>query len=215
MAYIGKVPTAVPLSTNDLADSIVTSAKITDGTISLADLSATGTKDATTFLRGDNTFAEAGGGGITEADQWRITGDNSSAGDITSNWERVDNSGQGYLGTGMTQSSGVFTFPSTGIWEVKFNVTCYKNGEVRNAGFELYYSSDAGSNFTIMASSSTFIQQTEGSFTYSSAELKSLLDITNTSNDKIKFSFSGTGVSLRGETNLNLTYATFIRLGDT
>ena len=30
---------------------------ITDGTIALADLSATGTKDATTFLRGDNTFA--------------------------------------------------------------------------------------------------------------------------------------------------------------
>jgi len=52
MAYIGKVPTAVPLS----------SADIEDGTIQLADLSATGTKDATTFLRGDNTFAEAGGG---------------------------------------------------------------------------------------------------------------------------------------------------------
>jgi len=32
------------------------------GNIALADLSATGTKDATTFLRGDNTFATAGGG---------------------------------------------------------------------------------------------------------------------------------------------------------
>lgn len=62
MAYIGKVPTAVPLTSSDLADSIVTSAKISDGTITLADLSATGTKDATTFLRGDNTFASAGGG---------------------------------------------------------------------------------------------------------------------------------------------------------
>ena len=46
MAYIGKVPTAVPLSGAD----------IEDGTIQLADLSATGTKDSTTFLRGDNTF---------------------------------------------------------------------------------------------------------------------------------------------------------------
>jgi len=34
-----------------------------DNTVSLAKLTATGTKDATTFLRGDNTFAEAGGGG--------------------------------------------------------------------------------------------------------------------------------------------------------
>ena len=33
-----------------------------DNTVSLAKLTATGTQDATTFLRGDNTFAEAGGG---------------------------------------------------------------------------------------------------------------------------------------------------------
>jgi hypothetical protein len=32
-----------------------------DNTVSLAKLTATGTKDATTFLRGDNTFASAGG----------------------------------------------------------------------------------------------------------------------------------------------------------
>lgn len=35
---------------------------VSDGTIGLNKLSASGTKDATTFLRGDNTFAEAGGG---------------------------------------------------------------------------------------------------------------------------------------------------------
>ena len=34
---------------------------VSDGTIGIAKLSATGTKDATTFLRGDNTFATAGG----------------------------------------------------------------------------------------------------------------------------------------------------------
>jgi hypothetical protein len=50
MPFIGNKPTAVPLSGAD----------IEDGTIGLADLSATGTKDATTFLRGDNTFATAG-----------------------------------------------------------------------------------------------------------------------------------------------------------
>ena len=61
MPFIGNKPTAVPLTSSDLEDNIVTSAKITDGTIALADLSATGTKDATTFLRGDNTFASAGG----------------------------------------------------------------------------------------------------------------------------------------------------------
>ena len=47
----------------NLDASKITTGTITpsDGTVSLAKLSATGTKDATTFLRGDNTFAVAGG----------------------------------------------------------------------------------------------------------------------------------------------------------
>ena len=39
----------------------VGASQIADGSIALGKLSATGTKDATTFLRGDNTFASAGG----------------------------------------------------------------------------------------------------------------------------------------------------------
>ena len=57
MGYLGYKPADKPLTSADITDSIITSAKITDATIALADLSATGTKDATTFLRGDNTFA--------------------------------------------------------------------------------------------------------------------------------------------------------------
>lgn len=39
------------------SDNSVTAAKVVDGTLGLGELSASGTKDATTFLRGDNTFA--------------------------------------------------------------------------------------------------------------------------------------------------------------
>jgi len=49
------------VTTAKLADSSVTTAKLNDASVSLAKLTATGTKDATTFLRGDNTFASAGG----------------------------------------------------------------------------------------------------------------------------------------------------------
>jgi hypothetical protein len=45
----------------------VGASQIVDSSIALGKLSATGTKDATTFLRGDNTFAEAGGGVNTPA----------------------------------------------------------------------------------------------------------------------------------------------------
>jgi len=57
------------LSTGDVIDFVMVLGNTldvgtpSDNTVSLAKLTATGTKDATTFLRGDNTFAEAGGGG--------------------------------------------------------------------------------------------------------------------------------------------------------
>ena len=66
MPFIGNAPARVPLTSADITDSVITSAKIVDGTIALADLSATGTKNSTTFLRGDNTFAEAGGGKVLQ-----------------------------------------------------------------------------------------------------------------------------------------------------
>jgi hypothetical protein len=46
------------------SDNTVTTAKLSDSSVSLAKLTATGTKNSTTFLRGDNTFAEAGGGAM-------------------------------------------------------------------------------------------------------------------------------------------------------
>ena len=60
-------------------------------------------------------------GGLSMADQWRLTANATGASaDITSNWERNDSTGFGQLGTGMTESSGIFTFPSTGIYLVRF-----------------------------------------------------------------------------------------------
>jgi len=59
-------------------------------------------------------------GGITMVDQWRLTTDFTGiANPITSNLEQNDSSGNGVpLGSSMTQSSGVFTFPSTGIYMI-------------------------------------------------------------------------------------------------
>jgi hypothetical protein len=74
MGYLGYKPADKPLTAADITDSIITSAKIVDGTIvngdianstiALAKLSATGTADATTFLRGDNSFATPAAGAM-------------------------------------------------------------------------------------------------------------------------------------------------------
>ena len=58
--------------------------------------------------------------GVTEIDSWRVTAsftpsDNS---DVTSNWERVDTNFT-KVGTGLSESSGIFTFPQTGIYKIR------------------------------------------------------------------------------------------------
>ena len=54
--YLGQA-----LQTVNPPNASVGASQIVDSSIALGKLSATGTKDATTFLRGDNTFASAGG----------------------------------------------------------------------------------------------------------------------------------------------------------
>jgi hypothetical protein len=81
MPFIGNKPTAVPLNGAD----------IQDGTIGLADLSATGTKDATTFLRGDNTFAEAGGGA------WNLISTTTISSDATVSITGMDSTYKNYV----------------------------------------------------------------------------------------------------------------------
>ena len=55
--------------------------------------------------------------GITMMDQWRIRNDNNKGNNevIDYNWERSDTF-FAQIGTGMSESSGIFTFPQTGIY---------------------------------------------------------------------------------------------------
>jgi hypothetical protein len=75
-----------------------------------------------TLQNGGTNFLQ----GITMADQWRLTASiNGTNGDITANLERNDSPSYGSIGTGMTESSGIFSFPSTGIYLV--TVSAYFN----------------------------------------------------------------------------------------
>ena len=205
------------LVTNDVIDFIQILGDVldlgvpSDSTVSLAKLTATGTKDATTFLRGDNTFATVVSG-LTEADNWRITTDIANpSGFITTNWERSDSTGSGYLGTGMTESSGVFSFPSTGYYLViAFGLVKFTAGAHDGGDFSINATTD-NSNYT-----RTMLSQSSSATTnYNQATSGCMIfDVTDTSTHKIKFSSSGTW-SLKGSTSENRTHVLFIKLGDT
>ena len=185
-----------------------------DNTVSLAKLTATGTKDATTFLRGDNSFQEVPAGGITMADQWRLTADSSGNGAINSNLERNDSTGFNYIGTGMTESSGVFSFPSTGIYYVhaKFNAQSDGSGGNDNNITGVMYVTTDNSNYTKVSEARGRVDNTHDTIVCTS-----FIDVTNISNVKVYFNKENfnTGSVFSGNTSHNMTEFTFIRLGDT
>jgi hypothetical protein len=179
---------------------------ITDGTIVNADINASA---------GIVTSKLSGALGITEADQWRLSADNtySSASDITTNWERNDTDFS-LIGTGMTQSSGIFTFPSTGIYLVTINAT----GENNAASDYIQISLNTTTNNSTYNVRAMNYQHATGSGKYMGWYANAIFDVTSTANCKVKFRMeqiqSGT-VLFQGSSVANRTYATFIRLGDT
>jgi len=154
--------------------------------------------------------------GITMADQFCLTSSFSgSALPIASNLARVARTGQGTINGGMTESSGIFTFPSTGIYLVNFTASFQYNGDSRYIFITMQATTD-NSNYSAVAETPTFIQQTSSATTYAMATCSSLIDVTDTSNVKVRFFVSplNSSVTTRGEA-ISATYMQFIRLGDT
>tara|TARA_Y100001938_G_scaffold121975_1_gene170012 strand:+ start:548 stop:1357 length:810 start_codon:yes stop_codon:yes gene_type:complete len=168
----------------------------------------------------DVAWAAAAAGGLTEVDQWCVSSDyavgSSGWHTLTANWQRptgttaADGSD---LGTGMTQSSGAFTFPSTGFWLVTFHATGYNSSNRQE--WKIDIRTVAGVS---LAQSQTGIVDGGSSDWYESQSCSCIMDITDTSADAGKVNFR---VNADGTMNIDAagsqqrTGATFIKLADT
>ena len=151
-------------------------------------------------------------------DQWRAT-TNTGVSQYTStdvtNWERVDGTAFGTLNGGMTESSGVFTFPSTGIYKVEF-VPYFNDTESNNAIRGMIKMTTDNSSYSSIAQNQQGVPDVD-TYNYGSVYVCALVDITNTSQCKVKFTvYSGYGnFDYNGDSTTNETYATFTRVGGT
>jgi len=153
-------------------------------------------------------------GGITMADQWRTSANAfiNSSNDITANWERVDTDSYGTIGSAMSQSSGIFTFPSTGIYLVQALVAILPDGVRTIAGAEIRVTT----NNSGYSSATDAYQHTTAQNYNISVYMSFILDVTDTSNVKLKLSYSANGsATVVGDSGSTRTGMTFIRLGDT
>jgi hypothetical protein len=147
--------------------------------------------------------------GITEADQWRLTANiTANTNPISANLERVDNTGAGYLGTGMSVASGIWTFPSTGLWRVEANISASMGASDAVAVLHIrQYISEVPTDVVgINVGTNGDYDSASGCFLY---------NVTDTATHQITFRTSSiVGTTMFGDTDVNGTYFTFTRLGD-
>ena len=163
------------------------------------------------------TAAKAAGRGLTEIDQWRLNA-STTLGDgndiITSNWERVDTApNSGKLGTGMSQSSGVWTFPSTGWWHVTYEMHWFSTSIVRYA----YAIVDTAAG-TQIAEAQNSIAMNGSSWWGSFVSCQFIVDITDTSADSNKLRFrvnADEDLNIGNSSSDTRTNVSFLKLAET
>ena len=214
------------IDTAHIADDQITLAKMasgTDGNIISYDTSgnpvavATGTDGQVLTSSGADAVCafEDAPGGLSESDQWRLTSNltlGTSSAFITANLERVDTVFD-KVGTGMSESSGVFSFPSTGIWLVMMNVEG-NGGQTEYVLGEIFVTED-DSAYTRRGSGTQFSSASNRHWGLSCMVQVDVTDITN-----VKIKFGGykqdtNAMNFNGSTDENSTCFTFIKLGDT
>ena len=184
-------------------------------TFKLPDADGTAGQVLQTDGNGNLTFVNPGG--ISFSQQWRLTSNKSTSSttsDISANLEVVDSDGYGGLGGTMTQSSGIFTFPSTGIYLIlaKGSYSASGGSTSNYNEMDLHTTTD-NSTFNRAAIGWCYI----ASGGYGTAACDFMFDVTNTSTHKVKFraASASSNAYLTANSNDNQTHFTFIRLGDT
>ena len=158
--------------------------------------------------------------GITTASQWRLATTFTTGGAfITSNLEEVDApAGYSTMGSGMGESSGVFSFPSTGYWLILFNTQIYYDTDRRYCLAQIHTTVDDGTYLEASTSLNQILGGTLALHSYGSMALHYIFDVTSVSTHKVKFKVGGVEddpIASLGESGANYTSMVFIRLGDT
>jgi len=221
---------------SDLAPDSVDSSELVDGSIDTSHIGANqvtaakvasdvattaGTQTLTnkTLSTGSIATAVTGFTGIKNASKWLVTtsfGESSGTNVFDSNWAVVPSTrGYSALGTDMTQSSGVFTFPSTGYWLVAFFCAGRGNSAAPVVTANIETAVNAGSGDTYSAASTGF-WYSGGDPTKTHTAVQWLFDVTSTTTHKCRFS-AGVTASTFFECSSTILQngAMFMRLGDT
>jgi len=155
--------------------------------------------------------------GITDFDTWYITSSVQGNQDpLANNWSRWTNHGGTGSVTFAAPSSGIWTFPSTGYWLIDYETLTYTNAAAQRGANSYLYVTTNNSSYPFTARQSTN-HIDSGSDTFGHTRLSYILDVTDTSNVKIKLAigFQTSSTYLMGHGSYLYTNVKFIKLKDT
>ena len=156
---------------------------------------------------------------LAMADQWRVSTSQSTSAhtiaDITA-WSRNNNNFAG-VGGALTNSGANFTFPSTGIYYVSYNIATYiTSGSARYISARLYY------NGQDVCHSWASSYHASGNQTTQSTGSQAIIDVTNTATQTFKIRIQSqnpvvvVGLNEAGyNSSVNMSEVVVMRIGDT
>ena len=231
------------VTTAKLADDAVTTVKINDDAVTLAkmaglargkiivgdasgDPSALALGASTYLLTSDGSdaaWAAAPAGGLTQAQQWRVSADfsiSTSELDVYQNWEKPAAAEfPGSIGSDMAVDSttsatlsGAWTFPETGTWLVRWCFFNEGSGGSASLYARIYVTDDNGASWVVGAGNDSYGFHNQDC----AVSTEYIVNIADKTTDKVRFSGATANYSvvIRGHTDYNAHYATFMRLGD-
>ena len=160
------------------------------------------------------TGATGPAGTATHQDTWRLSSNVTSDANPITAWTNTPASStyQTTLGTAMTHSGGVFTFPVTGYWKVeffaKFNLTTSDNINIGINGFD--GSTGISTPLTLATVGDSAYIQALNTTTH--------INVTNASSSGTRVTFFvsslSSGNTLQTDSTRDATYVMFTRLAD-
>jgi hypothetical protein len=224
-------PGAGSVGTTELAADAVTGAKIADDAISDEHLDPTAitgqaaetsvatddlillsdTSDSGALKKMTRANFVSGIGGIEEIDMWRLNNNFSGSGGssyalINNYWERADTDGFVKKGTGLSESSGIFTFPSTGYYFITWNFETVQNNDAY-VRIKMMFGGSSGNNSAVNQDASG----ANGSG-YASVTSSVIINCTDVA-DKFTFYNSTSNGSIDGDSGSNRSGFTCFKLG--
>ena len=157
------------------------------------------------------------GGGLSVVDQWQVTNAfNSINGATITNWKQSDTYNMDGTSSGLSHSSGVFTFPETGIYLIQYNFMFYlESSSARYVGVHVAVTTD---NSTYNDAQRSYESINGGSsYWYLTLPGAIIFDVTSTTNCKFKFTLQtdNSSVNIDGAGTLNYSGFQVLKLADT